>query len=139
MERREFISRNPSETLKIGEILAQELSKGDLVLLKGELGSGKTQLVKGIAKGLGFEEWMYVLSPSFTLVNSYETERLTIFHVDLYRISELEASQLFLEEMLDEGIVVVEWGEKLPWDGKAIKVEIEILDEEKRRIVVERD
>lgn len=139
MERREFISRNPYETLKIGEILAQELSKGDLVLLKGELGSGKTQLVKGIAKGLGFEEWMYVLSPSFTLVNSYETERLTIFHVDLYRISELEASQLFLEEMLDEGIVVVEWGEKLPWDGKAIKVEIEILDEEKRRIVVERD
>lgn len=139
MERREFISRNPSETIKIGEILAQELSKGDLVLLKGELGSGKTQLVKGIAKGLGFEEWMYVLSPSFTLVNSYETERLTIFHVDLYRISELEASQLFLEEMLDEGIVVVEWGEKLPWDGKAIKVEIEILDEEKRRIVVERD
>lgn len=139
MERREFISRSPSETLKIGEILAQELSKGDLVLLKGELGSGKTQLVKGIAKGLGFEEWMYVLSPSFTLVNSYETERLTIFHVDLYRISELEASQLFLEEMLDEGIVVVEWGEKLPWDGKAIKVEIEILDEEKRRIVVERD
>lgn len=139
MERKEFISRSPSETLKIGEILSKELSKGSLVILKGELGSGKTQLVKGIAKGLGFKEWMYVVSPSFTLVNSYETEKSTLFHVDLYRLSEEEASGLFLEEMLDYGIVVIEWGEKLAWDGEAIRINIEVLENEERRITVEKD
>ena len=72
MERIEFTSKHPSETISIGEHIGKGASKGDLFLLFGELGAGKTQLVKGLAKGIGVEEWLYVLSPSFTLMNIYE-------------------------------------------------------------------
>ena len=69
MELIEFTSKNPSETISIGERIGRGALIGDLFLLFGELGAGKTQLVKGLAKGIGVEDWPYVLSPSFTLMN----------------------------------------------------------------------
>ncbi|MCS7280945.1 MAG: tRNA (adenosine(37)-N6)-threonylcarbamoyltransferase complex ATPase subunit type 1 TsaE [Desulfobacterota bacterium] len=136
MEKREFISRGPSETWEIGEIIAKELTIGSLVLITGDMGSGKTQLIKGIAKGLGFKDWIYVNSPSFTIVNVYEGGRQTLIHVDFYRLSNEEASDIFVEEMLDEGIVVVEWPERRAWHGPRTEVKIEIIGENERRIEV---
>lgn len=138
MERKEFTSRHPSETWQIGEKIAKELSRGDLVVVCGDLGSGKTQLIKGIAKGLGVRDWMYVVSPSFTLINVYDGANFPLFHVDLYRISKEEVSYLFIEEMLDEGVVAVEWGDKVLWENYKLKIEIEVLEDDERRIVVEK-
>jgi tRNA threonylcarbamoyladenosine biosynthesis protein TsaE len=77
-----------------------------------ELGSGKTQLVKGIARGIGVVDWEYVVSPSFTIMNIYEGN-LRLCHVDLYRIEGTEMDDLNLEEFLQKGIVVVEWAKEV--------------------------
>ena len=109
MERIEFISRSPSDTWDIGEHIGKHVKRGDCYALYGELGAGKTQLVKGIARGLGVEDWLYVLSPSFTLMNVYEG-LCTLCHVDLYRIDGPEAEGLDMEEYYESGIVVAEVG-----------------------------
>jgi tRNA threonylcarbamoyladenosine biosynthesis protein TsaE len=137
MERSDFISKSPSDTWGIGEEIGRQARSGDLYALYGELGAGKTQLVKGIARGLGVEDWQYVVSPSFTLMNLYEG-RLRLCHVDLYRIDEAEAELLDVGEFLDEGIVVVEWAERGNWDQKVTRVFLEVLGEDERRIIVQR-
>jgi len=137
MGRKEFISKKPYETWEFGEAIGRELSLGDLILVTGDLGSGKTQLIKGIAKGLGVKDWIYVMSPSFTLINVYEGGKFPLFHVDLYRIRESEIDDLFVEEMLDQGVVVIEWADKTRWDKYKLKITLEIMGEEERRIVVE--
>ena len=136
MERIEFISRSPSDTLAIGECIGRSTGAGDLFLLYGELGAGKTHLVKGLAKGLAVADWEYVVSPSFTLMNTYEG-KLTLCHVDLYRMESIDAAQLGIEEYLDQGVVAVEWAEKSSWWGSPIKVTMEVTGEQERRIVVE--
>jgi tRNA threonylcarbamoyladenosine biosynthesis protein TsaE len=136
MERIEFTSASPSDTLAIGDHIGTSSRVGDLFLLCGELGSGKTQLVKGIARGLGVPEWEYVLSPSFTLVNLYEG-RMTLCHVDLYRLREEDVEGLALEEYLDTGVVVVEWAERTSWWDDHVRVAIEVSGELGRRIVME--
>jgi tRNA threonylcarbamoyladenosine biosynthesis protein TsaE len=136
MERIEFTSASPSDTLAIGEHIGTFSRIGDLFLLCGELGSGKTQLVKGIARGLGVPEWEYVLSPSFTLVNLYEG-RMTLCHVDLYRLGEGDVQELALEEYLDTGIVAVEWAERTSWWDNHVRVTIEVSGEWGRRIAME--
>ncbi|QJA06462.1 tRNA (adenosine(37)-N6)-threonylcarbamoyltransferase complex ATPase subunit type 1 TsaE [Thermosulfurimonas marina] len=108
-----YKSRSPEETRALAEALAQRLSAGDLVALIGDLGSGKTTFVQGLARGLGVPPEIYVTSPSFTLVNEYPG-RVPLFHVDLYRISPEEVEDLGLSEMLSQGVVVVEWAERLP-------------------------
>ncbi|MCX8111184.1 MAG: tRNA (adenosine(37)-N6)-threonylcarbamoyltransferase complex ATPase subunit type 1 TsaE [Syntrophorhabdaceae bacterium] len=138
MEKIEFISKGPSETWDIGEYIGRNAKKGDLYILRGELGAGKTQLVKGIARGIGVVEWEYVVSPSFTLMNIYEGDRFDLCHVDLYRIEEAEAEELQIEEFLERGIVVVEWSEKKTWQGDAITVDIDVIGEDERRITVTR-
>jgi tRNA threonylcarbamoyladenosine biosynthesis protein TsaE len=137
MGRKEFISKKPYETCEFGEAIGRELFLGDLILVTGDLGSGKTQLIKGIAKGLGVKDWIYVMSPSFTLINVYEGGKFPLFHVDLYRIRESEIDDLFIEEMLDQGVVVIEWADKARWDKYKLKITLEIMGEEERRIVVE--
>lgn len=108
-----------AETVALGEQLAGRLGPGDLVALVGELGSGKTVLVRGIARGLGVPDERVVSSPSYVLVQEYEG-RLPIFHVDLYRLGDPagELGQLALGEMLAGGVVLMEWadraGEALP-------------------------
>ena len=138
MERIEFISRSPSDTMAIGECIGRSTKVGDLFLLCGELGAGKTQLVKGLAKGLDVKDWEHVVSPSFTLMNTYEG-RLTLCHVDLYRVESIDAAQLGIEEYLDQGVAAVEWAEKSSWWGRPIKVTLGVTDEQERRIVVEVD
>jgi tRNA threonylcarbamoyladenosine biosynthesis protein TsaE len=111
--------------------------KGDFYTLYGELGAGKTQLVKGIARGIGVKDWQYVLSPSFTIMNIYEGD-LSLCHVDLYRIDGSEVEGFALEEFLESGIVVVEWAQRAAWHDGTIRIEINAVSEEERRIVVNR-
>jgi tRNA threonylcarbamoyladenosine biosynthesis protein TsaE len=136
MERIECISRSPSDTWDIGEYIGREAKIGDLYAIYGELGAGKTQLVKGIARGIGVEDWQYVVSPSFTIMNVYEG-RYNLCHVDLYRVLENEIDGLHIEEFLDSSVVVVEWAERAKWWGGVIKISIVVIDELTRNIFVE--
>jgi tRNA threonylcarbamoyladenosine biosynthesis protein TsaE len=103
------VTRSPDETRGVGRALGAVMSAGDLVLLSGELGVGKTQLAKGIAEALGIEE--PVVSPSFTITRSYRG-RVRLMHVDVYRLDRVqELLDLGLEEDADESVTVVEWGD----------------------------
>jgi tRNA threonylcarbamoyladenosine biosynthesis protein TsaE len=110
----QFETHSPSDTLSLGEKIGEHLEAGDIVLLFGDLGAGKTTLTQGIARGLGVAKKEYVRSPSFTLVNEYRG-KIPVFHIDLYRIdSSRELEDLGLEEVFASGgISIVEWAEKL--------------------------
>jgi tRNA threonylcarbamoyladenosine biosynthesis protein TsaE len=136
MELIEFTSKSPSDTIAIGEHVGQAARIGDLFLLYGELGAGKTQLVKGLAKGIGVEDWQYVLSPSFTLMNIYEG-RIELCHVDLYRLESGDVDTLDIEAFLDRGVVAVEWAERFPLWQNSIKIRVEAVEEQERSIVME--
>jgi tRNA threonylcarbamoyladenosine biosynthesis protein TsaE len=101
------------ETAAVGRELAAALSAGDVVLLYGNLGSGKTAFVRGLAEGLGVPR-EDVSSPTFTLVQEYRGGRLPLFHVDLYRLDDpREVDDLGLEEIAEDGVLAIEWAEKL--------------------------
>ena len=100
-----------AETAAAGEQLAHALRTGDVVLLSGELGAGKTAFVRGLARALGVPE-EDVTSPTFTLVQEYRTPKVVLFHVDLYRLSPREVEDLGLDEMASEGILVIEWPDR---------------------------
>ncbi len=136
MERIEYTSKSPSETIAIGEHLGRYARIGDLFLLYGELGAGKTQLVKGLAKGIGVEDWQYVLSPSFTLMNVYEG-RIELCHVDLYRLESGDVDTLDIEDYLERGIVAVEWAERFPSWKNPVRVSLEVAGEQERTIFME--
>jgi tRNA threonylcarbamoyladenosine biosynthesis protein TsaE len=135
VEKKEFISKSPSDTWGIGEYIGKQARPGDLYTLYGELGSGKTQLAKGIARGIGVADWEYVVSPSFTIMNIYEGD-FSLCHVDLYRIESAEVDDLNLEEFLQKGIVVVEWAERGRWWNDNIEVRVESTGEKERKIVI---
>jgi tRNA threonylcarbamoyladenosine biosynthesis protein TsaE len=135
VEKKEFISKSPSDTWDIGEYIGKQARPGDLYTLYGELGSGKTQLAKGIARGIGVADWEYVVSPSFTIMNIYEGD-FSLCHVDLYRIESAEVDDLNLEEFLQKGIVVVEWAERGRWWDDNIEVRVESTGEKERKIVI---
>ena len=136
---RTVFSLSEEETVELGRATSRGLRGGELVLLVGDLGLGKTVFARGMALGLGIapEE---VSSPSFTLIQEYGGGRLTLYHVDLYRInSDEELATLGLEEILDSNaVVVVEWGEKLPPQQRrdAIVVRFHDVGEGSRRIEV---
>ena len=126
----------PADTEAAGEELGRRLRAGDLVLLKGELGAGKTTFVRGMARGSGSAA--AVASPTFQLVRIYPG-RLQLAHVDLYRLEKGdELRDLGLEELLDAGAAVVEWGERIDSPTAAL-VSIEHLGGDRRRIRLERD
>ena len=104
-------SRSPDETIKIGEAIGQTANPGDLVLLRGQLGTGKTCLTQGILWGLGGIE--YARSPTFVLMSQYEA-RMTLYHIDLYRIGSIQELEILgLEEVIfGDGVTVVEWAER---------------------------
>ena len=107
------------ETAEAGRDLAATLSIGDVVLLYGELGAGKTAFVRGLAEGLGVAP-ADVSSPTFTLVQEYRGGRVPLFHVDLYRLNDpREIDDLGLDEMSVDGALAIEWADKLPkgWRG----------------------
>lgn len=134
-----IISHSPEETRALGEKLAARLAPGDVVLLEGELGAGKSELARGIARGLGVTET--VTSPSFTILNVYESGRCPLYHFDWYRLeSAEELFELGLEEYLGgDGIAVVEWAEKCPeaLPKKTIRIRLEATGDEERRIEAE--
>ncbi len=118
MIERRFKTRSVAGTLAIAERIAETLMPAPrLVILRGDLGAGKTTLVKGIAATLGAADPEEVTSPTFTLVHEYQGRKLRLYHLDLYRLeTERELATLGLEEMIEapDALVLVEWGEKFP-------------------------
>ena len=132
----EEISTSPAETEAAGERFGKRLRVGDLILLIGDLGAGKTTFVRGVARGTGSSS--PVASPTFQLVRVY-AGRVQLAHVDLYRIEKSsELANLGLDELLDQGAVVVEWGDRLD-TGKAAFIQLEHLEGDRRVIRVKRD
>lgn len=103
-------SSSEAETVAAGRHLAEMLSRGDVVLISGPLGAGKTAFVRGLAEGLGAAS-SDVSSPTFTLIQQY-TGRLPLFHADLYRLTEVEAADLGLEDTGEDGVLAVEWPDR---------------------------
>jgi tRNA threonylcarbamoyladenosine biosynthesis protein TsaE len=135
---RRIVTKNEEETLNAGFEFADKLKKGDIVGLIGELGAGKTVFAKGIAKKFGIAP-ENVTSPTFTIINEYETERIKVFHFDLYRIKNIfELEDLGYEEYFyNDGIVIIEWAEKIEkiLPKKTYFVYLFCLNENQREIV----
>ena len=134
----EFLTHTEEETSAVGERFGASLQSGDVVLLYGELGAGKTAFVRGLARGLGALE-DDVSSPTFTLIQEY-AGRVTLYHVDLYRLEPREIPDLGLEDLvLGDGVVAIEWADR--WPGRpddVIEVTIEHAGEESRSIRISR-
>jgi tRNA threonylcarbamoyladenosine biosynthesis protein TsaE len=131
------VSRSPEATRDLAARLAVLLAPGDVVALNGELGSGKTEFVHGLAQGLGVPPQVPVASPSFTLAHEYPG-RIPLVHLDLYRLEDLPPEMLpDLEEYLAGGqVVAVEWAKRLAslLSGDYLEVHLEIIGEEERRL-----
>ncbi len=128
---REITTDSPEETIAFGRSLIELLAPPKLVLLRGDLGAGKTTLVKGIAAGFDAADPEDVTSPTFTLVHEYRGPKVTVYHIDLYRIdTQRELDTLALDDLrADKSILLVEWGEKFPRFVREREVEI-ALDRE---------
>ena len=131
-------TNSAEETRALGEKLAERLQAGDVVTLEGELGAGKSELARGIARGLGVTET--VTSPSFTILNVYESGRCPLYHFDWYRLeSEEELYELGMDEYLGgDGIAVIEWAERCPEavPENVLRIRLEVTGGESRRITV---
>lgn len=139
----EFTSSSPEETFQLGEMLGNQLSSGDAVLLFGDLGAGKTLFTKGVLYALDYDI-DEVTSPSFTLVNLYKTEKFNIYHIDFWRLDEDSdvAQAVGLNEIFEDAaaIVICEWSERLKdfsFPSKVFKVKIEGDGDDPRRIRIE--
>jgi tRNA threonylcarbamoyladenosine biosynthesis protein TsaE len=134
----DVVTRSDAETAAVGARLARELRPGAVIHLFGDLGAGKTVFVRGLAEGLGLDP-DEVSSPTFTLIQEYrEPERVTLFHVDLYRLEGAEVRDLGLDSLTADGIVAIEWANRLPDpDARAIVVRIEDAGDDERRVRVE--
>lgn len=139
IEETTLVSDAPEETEAAGARLAAQLGPGDVVALTGELGSGKTCFIQGLARGLGVAG--RATSPTFVLINEYRG-RLPVYHVDAYRTRSLaELQDLGLEELFDgEGVTVVEWADRLEplLPARAVRVHLEGVGDEPRRITIRR-
>jgi tRNA threonylcarbamoyladenosine biosynthesis protein TsaE len=132
----DLVTTSPAETEAAGEQFGEKLARGDLILLKGDLGAGKTTFVRGLTRGMGSSA--HVASPTFQLVRVY-SGRVQIAHVDLYRLEDAaDLSDLGLDELLDQGAVVVEWGERLDAPEAAL-LSIEHLGGDRRHLRLIRD
>ena len=134
-----IITHSEAETAVAGGALAETLQPNDVVLLTGDLGAGKTAFVRGLAEGLGINP-LEVSSPTFTLVQEYRGGRLTLFHVDLYRLQAREVGDLGLDELMSEGgVIALEWPDRwadAPRD--AVRVELRATNENERVIQIDR-
>ena len=134
---RTLTTHSEEETAAAGRELAASLAAGDVVLLYGDLGAGKTAFVRGLAQGLGVDR-DEVSSPTFTLVQEYRGGRLTLFHVDLYRLDAArEIEDLGLDEIAADGVLSIEWAEKMPNPPRrSVSVRIEHGDGDTRTISI---
>lgn len=126
-----FVTNSQTETIAVGERLGRELEAGDVLVLTGDLGAGKTQLTKGIAAALGCEG--DVTSPTFTIEMVYEGGRLPLYHFDLYRLDDAEQLEdIGLYDVLGaDGVCVIEWGEQFADElGDYVSVRVSRLDDE---------
>ncbi len=129
-------TKSPEETQALAREIAQSLEPGEVILLEGNLGAGKTTFIQGLAQGLGVPEDYYISSPTFALINEYPG-RITLFHVDLYRLEPEEVEDLGLEDLLNQGVIAIEWAERLPFSfPKGLRIRIEIVDQNRRRLVM---
>ena len=129
MTTQEHITHSAEETIALGQKLAPTLKNARMVILHGDLGTGKTTLVKGIAEGMQAASHDDVTSPTFTLIHEYRGPDINLYHVDLYRIdTPRELDTLGLDELFAEegNLVLLEWGEKFPRFQKERDVEIAI-------------
>ncbi len=131
---KEWITNSEKETFLLAKNLAKDFKGREVVLLEGELGAGKTVFAKGMAAGLGLKDVHQVCSPSYTLINIYQA-KYPIFHIDLYRLSkDSEIMDLGWEDYLGQGVIIVEWAEKIKFNLEAIRVTLHIQDGDKRKI-----
>jgi len=126
-----------AETQSVGQILGATLKQPFIIALNGDLGSGKTAFVQGVAKGLDVSEKYYITSPTFTLINEYPG-RHRLIHVDLYRIEYIaELEEIGLDEVLNrDAVIAIEWADKLP-EGSLpdhLTFQFKIISEESRKI-----
>ena len=131
-----FVSRGPEQTRYFGRLLGEGALPGDIILLRGPFGAGKTTLVQGIGAGLKIES--QITSPSFTLINEYEG-RLPLFHIDLFRLNDLDIE---IEQAIDsyegsDGLTVIEWPDLLPEDLRSgsLQIDLDVLSDEERSLV----
>jgi len=137
----EYTTNSADETIELGRRLALELKNARLVLLRGDLGAGKTTLTKGIAEGLHAASQDDVTSPTFTLIHEYRGPEVNLYHVDLYRIdTPRELDTLGLDELFvgNGNLVLLEWGDKFPRcvEECDIEIQIERRGDQQRRILV---
>lgn len=136
-----FVVNNLKETKKVANVFAKLLSGGEIILLNGDLGAGKTTFTKFVLETLGVKD--DVTSPTFTIMHEYKTKKFNIYHFDMYRLSSgAEACEFGMDEYLYSGdkrnIVFVEWAENIKdiLNGKFIKINIKLLDDNKRGIEI---
>lgn len=126
--------------MELGEKLAKRLSRGDVVALYGDLGSGKTTFTKGVGRGLGIKDSRHINSPTFVLIKEYEA-KLPLYHIDLYRLDNLkDIEDIGIEEYIyGDGVAIIEWAEKIEniLPEKHISARFKIKGENKREIEIE--
>ena len=132
-----FTSKSTTETIKLGQKIGKSLHKGDVVALCGQLGSGKTVLVKGVAEGLGVSNYNYVNSPTFVILKEYRA-RVPLYHFDVYRLNDIcEFSTVgYGEYFYGNGVSVIEWADKIKeaLPKEHLMINIEIVSENERKI-----
>jgi tRNA threonylcarbamoyladenosine biosynthesis protein TsaE len=135
---RDFTTNSPEETIALGRELASQLTPPKLIVLSGDLGAGKTTLVKGIAEGFNAASHDDVTSPTFTLIHEYRGASATLYHIDLYRIdTPRELETLGLDDLItDNSVLLIEWGEKFArfQMEKDVEIAIERVSENQRNI-----
>ncbi len=139
----EYITNSAEETVALGRKMAPTLKQARMVILRGDLGAGKTTLVKGIAEGLQAASQDDVTSPTFTLIHEFRGPEVNLFHVDLYRVdTPRELDTLGLDELFaeDGNLVLLEWGEKFPRfvEERDVEIGLERQSDQERKIVVKR-
>ena len=132
------ITKSEAETQALARKLAGTLKSGDVVLLFGDLGAGKTTFVRGLAEGLGVDPEQ-VSSPTFTLVHEYRGSAMTLFHADLYRLDRVATEDLGLDEIgVKGGVLAIEWPDRLGHELRGARsVRIDVVDDASRRITVD--
>ena len=136
-----FILTSGEVTQNLGKKLGQSLDPGSILLLKGDLGAGKTTLVQGIGEGLGITD--AIVSPTFTLINEYPEGRIPLYHLDLYRLEPAEVRSLYLEQYWEGrefplGIVAIEWPERLPFKpDRHLEINLNHREDQGRQIILQ--